>query len=742
MGCSQSKAPATPAARTARVESARESLDGRSWAAHASYELPPEDRRAGPPPSRPSAVAVCEHFRDAPTPTPAFGLGLPARDTPSGDTPRLEFEDRGVVHADRAAALWRCPALLDAPPGSRVSSPWFTLPTPSASASPSSSPILPVGSRPSERARSRPSRSSPGPELDALDWRLFWEVQDFSPDSCSLYLECRPAPRDRDLDVAPRARRRARAPEPWAVNVCFSFAVVRGDVERYERPARARRVDPDRNVEVRPGANRERPKADASDDDADDTDAVSASADRPAHVGPVAGLWYASIRDTLGFGGGAARCADVETAAAAAEKSFAACSCGDEACDVARRLRRAGRGMEIAMAHTFTGSFDDEQTRPRPSTQTQTQTRTQPRTQWGAQEYLTYEDVRFALSDSRRPDARRDGRGGDGDDLLVEVMFHSVGDVEDEEEASDGVSRPVGAGRRGSRRDSGPGLESSAGDGEAREHRLRPAPPAWPAARAPSLGDLTASPLGAPEASVQLLSESPLLLVFDNFLAAGECAELMSIAEPDLRRSRVTDGKLSDGRTSSSTFLTGAKQDEPIVRVVERRVLRAAKSAGRIAARRAEERGRAGGHECALSGAEPMQVVKYDEGQMYTAHYDNKQGCVRRAATFMMYLSDVDAGGATYFPKAVPLTVRDPTGARADAGARQGGVRIWPKRGRAVCFWSVRAGTEDPRSLHEAEPIVAGEKWIATKWLQVEEEDEEDDAGNAAADAARDAETR
>ena len=124
MGCSQSKAPATPAARTARVESARESLDGRSWAAHASYELPPEDRRAGPPPSRPSAVGVCEHFRDAPTPTPAFGLGLPARDTPPGETSRLEFEDRGVVHADRAAALWRCPALLDAPPGSRVCSPF------------------------------------------------------------------------------------------------------------------------------------------------------------------------------------------------------------------------------------------------------------------------------------------------------------------------------------------------------------------------------------------------------------------------------------------------------------------------------------------------------------------------------------------------------------------------------------------------------------------------------------------
>jgi prolyl 4-hydroxylase len=46
---------------------------------------------------------------------------------------------------------------------------------------------------------------------------------------------------------------------------------------------------------------------------------------------------------------------------------------------------------------------------------------------------------------------------------------------------------------------------------------------------------------------------------------------LMGIASPELRRSRVTDGKLSDGRTSSSTFLTGARQEEPLVRTIEAR---------------------------------------------------------------------------------------------------------------------------------------------------------------------------
>ena len=129
-----------------------------------------------------------------------------------------------------------------------------------------------------------------------------------------------------------------------------------------------------------------------------------------------------------------------------------------------------------------------------------------------------------------------------------------------------------------------------------------------------------------------------------------------------------------------------------------------------------------------------MQVVRYDRGQMYTAHYDNKQGCVRRAATFMMYLTDVDAGGATHFPKAVPrgeerrrpqkspasASVEDPDATTPESPGR-GGVRVWPKRGRALVFWSVRGGAEDARSLHEAEPVVEGEKWIATKWLQVED---------------------
>jgi prolyl 4-hydroxylase len=110
-----------------------------------------------------------------------------------------------------------------------------------------------------------------------------------------------------------------------------------------------------------------------------------------------------------------------------------------------------------------------------------------------------------------------------------------------------------------------------------------------------------------------------------------------------------------------------------------------------------------------LISAEPFQVVHYSPGQSYTSHFDNKMGCVRRACTFMAYLSDVESGGATHFPKAVA------------AGTQQEGIKIMPKKGRALIFWSIVDGREDPHSLHEAETVERGSKWIVTKWLQIDQ---------------------
>lgn len=201
--------------------------------------------------------------------------------------------------------------------------------------------------------------------------------------------------------------------------------------------------------------------------------------------------------------------------------------------------------------------------------------------------------------------------------------------------------------------------------------------------------------------SVRCVAKDCLLFVLEDFVTEEEGEELIQLAASSMQRSRVTDGKLSDGRTSSSTFLTGARSNAEIVRTLQRRIQRAVRLPI-ITRRRGDE---------ILDEKEPMQVVSYGPTERYTAHYDNRAGSVKRTCTFMTYLREPEAGGATFFPKALPL----------NGGASQTGVKILPKRGRAICFWSVNSdGREAMRSLHEAQRVNAGEKVIFTQWLSAE----------------------
>ncbi len=77
-------------------------------------------------------------------------------------------------------------------------------------------------------------------------------------------------------------------------------------------------------------------------------------------------------------------------------------------------------------------------------------------------------------------------------------------------------------------------------------------------------------------------------------------------------------------------------------------------------------------------------------------HY--KQGG-QRLATLIVYLNEVEAGGATVFPKL--------------------GLQLRPKRGAAAYFLSHEPdGRINPSNLHAGAPVEAGEKWIATFWLR------------------------
>jgi prolyl 4-hydroxylase len=110
-----------------------------------------------------------------------------------------------------------------------------------------------------------------------------------------------------------------------------------------------------------------------------------------------------------------------------------------------------------------------------------------------------------------------------------------------------------------------------------------------------------------------------------------------------------------------------------------------------------------------ISHQEQTQVAYYEAGGQFKEHYDAcvyedkeycnniNNGAGERRSTLLLYLNDDYVGGETEF---VDL-----------------GLKIKPETGKAILFWS----TDNDEKLllkskHKANPIISGNKWIATKW--------------------------
>jgi prolyl 4-hydroxylase len=111
-----------------------------------------------------------------------------------------------------------------------------------------------------------------------------------------------------------------------------------------------------------------------------------------------------------------------------------------------------------------------------------------------------------------------------------------------------------------------------------------------------------------------------------------------------------------------------------------------------------------------VENGEGLQILHYHTGGQYTPHYDyfapSDPGSAthianggQRVSSLVMYLNDVEDGGATVFPE-LRLTVG-------------------PKKGSGVYFEYCNSRNElDPLSLHGGTPVLKGEKWVATKWMR------------------------
>ncbi|KAK7086833.1 hypothetical protein SK128_010020 [Halocaridina rubra] len=114
---------------------------------------------------------------------------------------------------------------------------------------------------------------------------------------------------------------------------------------------------------------------------------------------------------------------------------------------------------------------------------------------------------------------------------------------------------------------------------------------------------------------------------------------------------------------------------------------------------------------------EHIQVLSYGIGGHYDYHFDplfkmepeekwNETGSKfehypsgDRLATWMFYLTEVEAGGRTAFPQA--------------------GVSVSPVKGAAVFWYSIKKnGYGNQRSQHGGCPVLLGHKWVANKWIR------------------------
>ena len=173
-----------------------------------------------------------------------------------------------------------------------------------------------------------------------------------------------------------------------------------------------------------------------------------------------------------------------------------------------------------------------------------------------------------------------------------------------------------------------------------------------------------------------------------DFIDPASCARLIALIEAGRRPSTLADaGDDHYFRTSETCDLDA---DEPAVAALE----------GMLA--------QVSGIDPAYG--EPLQGQRYDVGQEFKPHCDyfNRGGqdwekycsvAGQRSWTFMIYLNNVDAGGATRF-KVINKTFQ-------------------PEAGKLVCWNNRRPdGRENPNTLHHGMKVRKGLKYVITKWYR------------------------
>ena len=188
--------------------------------------------------------------------------------------------------------------------------------------------------------------------------------------------------------------------------------------------------------------------------------------------------------------------------------------------------------------------------------------------------------------------------------------------------------------------------------------------------------------IGERTITAEVLNEEPLIIKFHDVLTDEECQALIDSAKSRLQRSKLAKKEVSQIRTSSGMFFD--ENESPLINEIEKRV--------------------ASLMHLPIENAEGLQVLHYEPGQEFKAHFDyfsdqHPSSQNNRISTLVLYLNDVEEGGETTFPNL--------------------GITCTPTKGAAVYFEYFYSNPKlNEQTLHSGEPVIRGEKWVATQWMR------------------------
>jgi prolyl 4-hydroxylase len=195
---------------------------------------------------------------------------------------------------------------------------------------------------------------------------------------------------------------------------------------------------------------------------------------------------------------------------------------------------------------------------------------------------------------------------------------------------------------------------------------------------------MEAPPEAPTEHNVDQLHYQPRIFRVKDFLTDEECEHLINTAKDRLRPCNEISAGVN--RTGWGLFFREGEENHKTVRKILDRMKQ---------------------YVPVTSESEVMQVMRYQDGEETSAHFDyfnplTPNGAMKigiygqRIATCLMYLNEVEEGGATIFPE-LNLTVA-------------------PRKGDALVFYNCKPNGEvDPLSMHQGEKVHKGPKWIAIK---------------------------